>query len=80
MQEWRNEGKRESQDRVNTGSESTGNCSAEASRYISPGTAPCLLIFHFLRNMAVRLAAAVLIVVAVVLPGVLCKKIRKCFS
>jgi hypothetical protein len=80
MNEWTNEGKRESEDRVNTGSESAGNCSAEARRYISPGTAPSLPIVHFLRNMAVRFAATVLVVVAVLLPEVLCKKIRKCFS
>lgn len=71
-------GKRESADRADTGGESAGSCSAEGSGYISGGTAPCLPIVHFLRNMAVRLAAAVLIVVAVVLPGVLCRKIRKC--
>jgi hypothetical protein len=75
-----NEGKRESKDRVNTGSESAGHCSAEARRYISPGSAPCLPIVHFLRNMAVRLAVTVLIVMAVLLPEVPCRKIRKCFA
>jgi hypothetical protein len=70
---------RESEDGVNT-SESAGSCSTEVSRYISPGTTAWLPIVHVLHNMAVRLAATVIIVVAVVLPGVLSRKIRKCFS